>query len=162
MVGPGRGEAGVTLAVNQTVARSANVAVFLPAIRAFSSGCMLEAEVVTRQAAMPDDDFWELHLEVHNVYRGFRGPGLPDRLLRLGVRYPDGRKATTLDRHRRERHDSPPDGPLLSWWPGGGGVRRGAQDSAEIGLSHFGMWLWPLPPSVNFESPWNSRWEGST
>ena len=56
---------------------------------------------------MPDDDFWELHLEVDNVYRGFRGPGLPDRLLRLGVRYPDGRKTTTLDRHRQEAPRQP-------------------------------------------------------
>ena len=64
----------------------------------------------------------------------------------LGVRYPDGRKATTLDRHRWKRNESPPDGPLLSWWPGSRGVRgRG-----ELGFSHFGLWLWPLPPPVNF------------
>jgi len=44
----------------------------------------------------------------------------------LGVRYPDGRKATTLDRHRRECNERPPDGPLLSWWPGSSGVRGSA------------------------------------
>ncbi len=100
-------EAGVLLAVNQPVARSANVAVFLPAIRVFSSGCVLEVEVVSRQATLSEDDWWELRMAVHGVSRGFRGPRLPDKLLRLGVRYPDGRKATTLDRHRRDCGDNP-------------------------------------------------------
>lgn len=135
------------LAVNQTVARSANVAVFLPVIRAFSTGCMLEVEIASRQAALPEDDWWELHMAVHGGYRGFRGPRLPDRLLRLGVRYPGGGKATTLDRHRWDSDDSPPDGPVLSWWPGGSGSRGGG----ELGFSHFGLWLWPLPPAGNFE-----------
>jgi hypothetical protein len=140
-------EAGVTLAVNQLVARSANVTVFLPAIRAFSSGCMLEVEIVSRQAALSDDDWWALQVAVHSVHRGFRGPGLPGRLLRLGVRYPDGRKATTLGHPRVERDDGPPDGPLLSWWPASTGSRGGG----ELGFSHFGLWLWPLPPAGNFE-----------
>jgi hypothetical protein len=96
---------------------------------------------------MSDDDWWDLHMGVHNVHHGFRGPRLPDRLLRLGVRYPDGRKATTLERRRRQRDDSPPDGPVLSWWPGGSGTRGGG----NLGFSHFGLWLWPLPSPGNFE-----------
>lgn len=146
--GPPALEAGVLLAVARTVARSDNVVVFLPVIRVFSTGCMLEMEIVSRQAAMAEDDWWELHMSVHRVHRGFRGSGLPDQLLRLGVRYPDGSKATTLERHRRERRDDPPEGPLLSWWPSSSGMRGG---ETELGYSHFGLWLWPLPPAANFE-----------
>ena len=146
--GPPALEAGVPLAVARAVARSDSVVVFLPVIRVFSAGCMLEMEVVSRQAAMAEDDWWELHMSVHRGFRGVHGSHLPDQLLRLGVRYPDGSKATTLDRHQRELRDDPPEGPLLSWWPSGGGMRGG---EAEIGFSHFGLWLWPLPPAQNFE-----------
>jgi hypothetical protein len=142
-------EAGVPLAVARTVARSDNVVVCLPVIRVFSAGCMLEMEIVSRQASMAEDDWWELHMSVHRGFRGFRGSRLPDQLLRLGVRYPDGSKATTLDRHRRELRDDPPEGPLLSWWPSGSGMRGGGE--ADIGHSQFGLWLWPLPPAGNFE-----------
>jgi hypothetical protein len=72
---------------------------------------------------------------------------LPDKLLRLGVRYADGKKATTLDPPRRERRDSPPAGPLLSWWPASSGTCGGG----ELGFSSFGLWLWPLPPAATFE-----------
>jgi len=146
--GPPALEAGVPLAVAWIVARSDNIVVLLPVIRVFSTGCMLEMEIVSRQADMAADDWWELHMSVHRVFRGFRGSRLPDQLLRLGVRYPDGSKATTLDRHRPERRDDPPEGPLLSWWPSGSGMRGG---EGEIGYSHFGLWLWPLPPAGNFE-----------
>lgn len=145
--GPPTREAGVLLAVPQIVARSANVAVFLPAIRVFTTGCMLELELVTRQAGLSEEDWFALHLAVHSG-RGFRGSTLPDRLLRLGVRFPDGSKATTLDQHPRMRDGGPPDGPLVMWWPGGSGVRHGG---GNVGLNHFGLWLWPLPPAENFE-----------
>lgn len=131
----------------RVVARSEHVAVFLPAIRAFSTGCMLEVEIVTRQAGLPEDEWWDLRLSVHRGYRGFQGPRLPDKLLRLGVRFPDGGKATTLDRGRDGRGDEPPAGPVLSWWPGSSGTR----DAGELGFNHFGLWLWPVPPTAGFE-----------
>jgi hypothetical protein len=139
-------EAGVLLAASRLVARSALVAVFLPAIRVFSTGCMLEVEIVSRQAALPEDDWWDLRMAVFRGARGFRGASLPDRLLRLGVRYADGQKATTLDPPHRERRDSPPAGPLLSWRPASSGTRRGGE-----GFINFGLWLWPLPPPATFE-----------
>jgi hypothetical protein len=147
VVGPPLLKTGVLLAVQRTAARSADVVVFLPAIQVFPPGCMLEMEIVSRQAALPEDDWWEPHMAVHRGFRGFRGSRLPDRLLRLGVRDADTRKATTLDRRRWERHDDPPDGPVLSWWPGGSGMRG----SGELGFSHFGLWLWPRPPAEDSE-----------
>ena len=51
-----------------------------------------------RQAGtLSEDDWWDLHLSVHGGFFGSRGGArLPDKLLRLSVRYADGRKATTI------------------------------------------------------------------
>lgn len=142
-------ETGAVLAVEQTVARSANVVVRLPTIRAFPLGCMLDVEVVTRQGGLSEDDWWDLHSSVYSVYFRSRGNGqLPRKLLRLGIRYSDGRKATTIEqRLRRVRaSDEPPTGPLLSWSPGSSGMH-----GRKLGFSGFGLWLWPLPPAESFE-----------
>jgi hypothetical protein len=76
------------------------------------------------------------------------GARLPDKLLRLGVRYADGTKATTIEQHGRQTTASadPPAGPLLSWSPSSSGMH-----GRELGFSGFGLWLWPLPPAEIFE-----------
>ncbi len=148
--GPPAQETGAVLAVNQTVARSANVVVQLPAIRVFSTGCVLDVEVFARQAGLSDDDWWQLHGSAFGGHRLRGGEALPRRLLRLGVRYPDGHKATTIESRssrRRQRCDEPPAGPLLALWPHSSGTRgRG-----EIHTNNLGLWLWPLPPAETFE-----------
>jgi hypothetical protein len=147
--GPPALETGAVLAVERMVARSANVVVRVPTIRAFSSGCMLDVEVVSRQGTLSDDDWWDLHLSVHGgSLLGSRGGRLPAKLLRLGVRYADGTKATTIEQHRHRAPASadPPIGPLLSWSPGSSGMH-----GRELGFSGFGLWLWPLPPAETFE-----------
>lgn len=145
--GPPGLETGALLATGQVIARSQHVAVFLPAIQVFSTGCLLDMEIVSRQAGLPEDDWWELQRSVHHGIHGFGGTRLPDKLLRLGVRFPDGGKATTLDRVRPGKDDGPPAGPLLCWWPGSSGTRgRG-----ELGFSRFGLWLWPIPPAGPFD-----------
>src|ERR1700691_6349522 len=140
--GPPPLETGAVLAVERIVARSANVVVRVPVIRAFRPGCMLDVEVVSRQGTLSDDDWWDLHRSVH---RGLvispRSNQLPDKLLRLGVRYADGTKDTTIEQQRRQTTASadPPAGPLLSWSPGSSGMH-----GRELGFSGFGLWLWAL------------------
>ena len=103
---------------------------------------MLDVEVVSRQGTLSDDDWWDLHLSVH---RGLVispvGNQLPDKLLRLGVRYADGTKATTIEQDRRQTPApaDPPAGPLLSWSPGP------AMDQLTIRRVHrrgASMYLW--------------------
>jgi hypothetical protein len=147
--GPLELETGAVLAVEQTVARSANVVVRLPTIRAFRPGCMVDVEVISRQGELAEDDWWDLHSSVYGGYHRLRGGvPLPRRLLRLGVRYADGRKATTIESRlcRTRSSDEPPSGPLLSLWPGSSGMH-----GRELGFSSFGLWLWPLPPEDRIE-----------
>jgi hypothetical protein len=146
--GPPGLETGTVLPIERTVARSANVVVLLPTIRAFQPGCMLDVEVVSRQDGLCEDDWWDLCTSAQRGGFGVRGGApLPDKLLRLGVRYADGTKATTVDQHRKVRAgDDPPPGPMLSWWPGSSGQRgRG------LWFNRLGLWLWPLPPAEAFE-----------
>ena len=147
--GPPPLETGAVLAVEQAVARSPNVVLRVPTIRAFRTGCMLDLEVVCRQGELSEDDWWDLQSSAHIRSRQLPGGApLPRKLLRLGVRYADGRKATTIeDRPRRtQAHDDPPAGPLLSYRPGNSGMH-----GRELGFSGFGLWLWPLPPAEAFE-----------
>jgi hypothetical protein len=57
--GPPALETGAVLAIEETVARSANVAVRLPMVRAFRSGCMFDVEVVSRQGELSEEDWIE-------------------------------------------------------------------------------------------------------
>lgn len=144
-------ETGVVLALDTTVARSPNVVVRLPAIRAFRHGCMLDVEVVTRQGELSPDDFWDLHFSSHGAagMPGLRrADPLPRKLLRLGVRYADGSKVTTVESSGRWARTAghPPTRPRLSWWPGSSGMH-----GREVGYTHFALWLWPLPPAETFE-----------
>jgi hypothetical protein len=67
---------------------------------------------------------------------GERRDPLPPQLLRVGVQFPDGRRATNIS-----GHDRPVQGPVM--WPLKGGGRGGA------GQSRFdqGYWISPLPPT---------------
>jgi hypothetical protein len=65
---------------------------------------------------------------------------LPDALLRFGVQFADGRKATTLDDPPYDPEGQAPDRPVLRQHGGGGG-------GAAWDIEH---WLWPLPPAGSF------------
>ena len=69
----------------------------------------------------------------------FEGDPLPDALLRFGVQFADGRKATNLDRPSYDPEHEP-DRPVLSEHGGGGG---GSAWDMEY-------WVWPLPPAGPF------------
>jgi hypothetical protein len=51
---------------------------------------------------LSEDDWWDLHSSAHIRSHELRGGApLPRKLLRLGVRYADGRKATTIEQRPR-------------------------------------------------------------
>ena len=143
-------ESGTVIATGCMVGRSTNVIVTVPTIRAFHAGCLLDVETVLRQGTLSADEWWDLRMSALQL--GWSGGGqLPERLLRFGVRYADGRKATTVRPQRRRglAGDDPPASPLLTWRPGGSRGHRSV--GGQFGLNHFALWLWPLPPAEAFE-----------
>jgi hypothetical protein len=90
------------------------VVILLSHIDVFSTGCVLRVRVsVHNRDDMPADEWFDLHDTVMGGrgHRRGRPPsgGLPDELLRFGVQFHDGSKATTTGapmphERRRGRH----------------------------------------------------------
>ncbi|MER6829015.1 hypothetical protein ABT352_23750 [Streptosporangium sp. NPDC000563] len=144
-------EMGATMTSDLLLARTQNVAITLPTIRAFSTGCLLDVDIVMRRRSLPPDDFQALQMSVFpHMISSVSARGLPDNLLRFGVRFADGTKATTVG----QRFDlarlpqDPPSVPRLSWLFGGMSLRSGGD---EEGFLTVGLWLWPSPPPETFE-----------
>jgi hypothetical protein len=76
------------------------------------------------------------------------GGKLRDDILRFGVQFADGSKATSLGGFPRP-HDKEPSGPVLSPHGGGGGGNRW----------DFAFWLYPLPRAgpFSFVCEWPSE-----
>lgn len=144
-------EIGSVVPVELVVVRSTNAAVVLPTVRAYRTGCLLEVEVACRQGSLSAEDWWDLSGAAFRPFT-FRGGRLPDRLMRFGVRYRDGTKATWPGRARGRVGPGagPPEGPQLRLHPRGGG------GPGPVQVNHFGLWLWPLPPAepVEFAVEW--------
>ena len=67
-------------------------------------------------------------------------PGIPDSLLRVGVEFKDGSKATNLADPRMGLSGDEPEGPVFFVRTGGG----------HPGHWKWNLWLWPLPPPEDF------------
>jgi hypothetical protein len=149
---PPADEMGAMLVSGLVLARTPNVAITLPTIQAFSNGCLMNVNIVMRQhTTMPPDDFQALQLSVYPLMvTGVSAGRLPDKLLRFGVRFANGTKATTVGQRidRSQIPQDPPSGPRLSWLLGGMSMRSGDDDA---GVNVMGLWLWPLPPQETFE-----------
>ena len=79
------------------------------------------------------------------IRHGLEGaPDLPPDLLRFGVEFSDGRRATTIGRVRPSLDESPE---IVLMQRGGGG---------SGGNWEFGFWIWPLPPQglLTFAVEW--------
>ncbi|MFI6321587.1 hypothetical protein ACIBG8_28910 [Nonomuraea sp. NPDC050556] len=145
-------EMGAVMVGGMTLARTPNVAITLPTIHAFSTGCLINVDIVTRRQTLSTDDFQALQLSVFpHMITGVRADQpLPDQLLRFGVRFADGAKATTVGQRldRAQLPQDPPPGPQLSLLLPGMSMRSGDEDA---GVMTMGLWLWPSPPRESFE-----------
>lgn len=125
-----------------TVARTDNVAIIVRHLIAYPEGLEFSLDV-HRRAHQWDDPF----ADAMPFRMGRHGRGMPDEILRFGVEFSDGRKATTLDGW--EGHRGEPASPRLIPRGGGGGGTRWIQE----------YWLWPLPPpgSLAFVCEWPAQ-----
>jgi hypothetical protein len=143
------------------IARTAQVAVCVTRMEAYPSG--FELDLVT----MTDDEVDELDpllFESHRLRRIGKATAseIPDEMLRFGVEFADGAKATnTGDRPltnlaggtshvstavSQSEAQQTPVGPVLHTGSGGGGGGNWRQN----------IWIWPLPPAgrLTFVCQW--------
>jgi hypothetical protein len=124
-----------------TLVRNESLAVAVMDARAYPTGLEFTVSVRRRRKG-------RTRLEAPPLWwdRPLRGE-IPPELLRFGVQFADGRKATSLTFPHRP--DEEPSGPVLAPRSGSGG---GAQ------WDH-GFWLYPLPPSgpLAFVCEWPSE-----
>ncbi|GAA3798201.1 hypothetical protein GCM10022226_16960 [Sphaerisporangium flaviroseum] len=149
---PPADEMGAVMVSGLILARTPNVAITVPTIQAFSIGCLINVDIVMRRQTLSPDDFQALELSVfpHMITGVKADQPLPDQLLRFGVRFADGAKATTVGQRldRTQLPQDPPPGPQLSLLLPGMSLRSGDDDA---GVTTWGLWLWPSPPRERFE-----------
>jgi hypothetical protein len=122
------------------LARTEHVAVCVTRLGAYPEG--FELDLVT-MAGKDRDDLDPL-LFGRPGMRGRRlggeldaGSGIPPEMLRFGIEFADGTKATNTAGRIRGPREEPPPGPVLTPGGGGGGAGNWRQT----------IWVWPLPPA---------------
>ena len=141
-------ELGAPVPLRLVLARTDQVAVAVIGVTAYSTGIALTLAVRSRPGMIEDvyeDPFG------HPFRHAHRGSELPSEVLRFGVQFSDGRKATTMGGAvpGAGGFDEEPSGPVLTQGRGGG---SGGDHESEF-------WLWPLPPpgAVTFAVEWPAR-----
>jgi hypothetical protein len=129
--------------VERIIARTEETVVAIGGISAYPEGFGFTLSLRLRTLSAREEQFPYL-----TDCAGYQGDALPDALLRFGVQFADGRKATNLDPPAYDP-EGPPDRPVLIQQGGGGG-------GAAWDMEH---WVWPLPPPgpFAFVCAWPSR-----
>jgi hypothetical protein len=133
---PPLAEMAAIVRVERVLARTPSLAVLLPMIQVYTSGCLLNLDVVARKSTAPR----ALALQLDSAFSGEESTSL-----HITLRYPDGVRVDS-----GKDHDCAP--PSLSWFPGG------VRGDASFTLYQMPLWLFPLPPPQDFlltvEWPW--------
>jgi hypothetical protein len=130
-----RGTLPGVVALELLLARTEMVAVCVSRLAAYPTGFEFEL----RTMAAPGHEALEFDPMLFGPHRD--GPrrrgseaGLPEEMLRFGVQFADGAKATNTGGFHHG--DDPPPGPVMHGGGGGGGGGEWRQSE----------WVWPLPP----------------
>jgi hypothetical protein len=115
------------VALELVLAQTEKVAVCVTRLSAYPTG--FEFEIVTMSA----DDQADLDPLMFHHQHLLHTEELPPELLRFGVQFPDGSRATNTAGFYHER--TPPQGPVMHAGGGGGGSGSWRQS----------QWIWPLP-----------------
>lgn len=123
------------VAIELVLARTEEVAIALSRVSAYPAGFSFDV----LSAIAPQSELAErLEPMLHGPgrHRARREPGLSPELLRIGVQFSDGAKATNVSGFPRFPQEGEPAGPVMHERGGGGGGGHWQQ----------GFWVWPLPP----------------
>jgi len=130
--------------VELVLAQNDKAAVCISRLAAYSTG--FEFDLITMMAPGQDDlDLDPMIFRRHHLAHRRRGQGeIPEELLRIGVQFSDGSKATNTGGHGYDQ--DPPPGPVIHEHGGGGGGGSWRQT----------YWIWPLPPAgpLSFVCEW--------
>jgi hypothetical protein len=127
---PSGGILGKAVPLDLVLARTEKAVVAIRSVVAYPSGVEFTLSVRLRERRRRwAGDPLGMHLGPHER-------PVPDEILRFGVQFADGSKATTFGRHWPDPTEEDVTGPRLTPHGGGGGDR--SWDSS--------YWLWPLPP----------------
>lgn len=128
-------EIGRAVALNLVLGRSDKAAIWISAATVFSDGFEFEVQL---QHRLDDELVDPFFMHGPRSPRRSSEEALDPGLLRIGIQFPDGRKATNLPGRLPFGGDpeAVPEGPVL--WPGGGGGGGGRW--------RHDFWVWPLPP----------------
>jgi hypothetical protein len=124
------------VAVERVLVQTRRVAVCLTRLAAYPTG--FEFDVVTMSAEGEDDLDPLMFHHQHRMRRG-AADEIPPELLRFGVQFSDGSKATNTGGFHHDQN--PPGGPVMHVGGGGGGGGSWRQT----------QWVWPLPPPGTLE-----------
>ncbi|MCU1585010.1 MAG: hypothetical protein JWM49_1566 [Microbacteriaceae bacterium] len=143
-------ELGVVLPFSTLLFRTDLTVLALTSVTAHSTGCLLAVNWALNRGERTGRQWRDLveYSFAFGLRRADDG-SLADTQLRFGVAYPDGRSARTIDGFSRPFAGPDEAGPtvepiLQSRSQGGGGG-----DERYNGGSH--LWLYPLPPPVDFQ-----------
>jgi hypothetical protein len=131
-LGPPRGTLPAVVPLERVLAGTEKVAVCVTRFAAYPTG--FEFDIVTMSADEdPALDPLLFRAPLH-LHRGSGTAGIPPEMLRIGVQFADGSKATNTDGFHGA--EGPPSGPVMHSGGGSGGG----------GNWHQTFWVWPLPP----------------
>ena len=133
--GPPDNVVGILVPQDLTLARTDDLALVLRSVTTYPSGAQFDIPLLLRQPISDPFGFMPFH------YPPKHGGELADDVLRLGVQFADGSKATNMQHvFMRANPEEQPEGPVLMPRGGGGGGRRW----------DVSFWLWPLPKEDPF------------
>jgi hypothetical protein len=131
-VGPADNVLPAPFPLDELLARTESVALAARGGRAYANGIEFALEIRRRKASTGRRTD-----PISRWHETYESGDLPEDVLRFGVEFADGRKATVFDhsRFRPGGWETPP--PIALQQRGGGG-----------GMHHWdiGFWLWPMPP----------------
>jgi hypothetical protein len=133
------------IALELVLARAADVAVCITRLAAYDIGFEFEIRTVARPGGRELDlDPMLFGPHRHRGGRSGGGEDMADEMLRFGVQFADGGKATNMSGFHHGQ--DPPPGPIMHGGGGGGGGGDWRQTE----------WVWPLPPPgpVAFVCEW--------
>jgi hypothetical protein len=137
-LGPPNGTVPGVVALEVPLVRTERFAIFITRLDAYPEGFGFDVFALAApgqdEEGLPDP---MLFGPGRHILRHGRGE-IPDHVLRIGVQFSDGRKATNTGGfpHSSADFENPPEGPVLHSGGGGGGG----------GSWHQSEWVWPLPP----------------